>query len=196
MKKINKAFLFVILISTTFSTLFIYVYASNTIASTNKSSYIPWQWIKDWYYDSAHNVWISYLPENRFSFIYWYSPWWTSIVKDNVTWLIWQSEKTNTVKLKNYEAKTYCNNLSQWWYTEWRMPNIKELQSILIYSDYNQGVDSNYFIQGNTPPYTISYWSSTIKASSTIRNWVITLPGSVIWGYQSISLTDVLCVHD
>lgn len=164
------------------------IYATITTANFRKSPKLPWQWTASWYYDSAHNVWISNLPEARFV-IYTWSLSLSWVTKDNITWLFWQSitNTNNSTICKNYDtseynnldscsdwtllddcnfcaAKKYCENLELWWFNDWRVPNIKELSSIINYSKVHPALDVNYFTW-----YTISdsdLQSSTIYDSS------------------------------
>ena len=142
------------------------VYAS--IANNRKSSYLPWQWVPNWYYDSAHNVWNNYQAEQRFSFDSGNSAWWNSVIKDSLTWLYWQSNGTVAWAKTWNNAKTYCANLNLWWYTDWRLPNIKELQSIVDYSSYNPSIDTNYFTYNSS-----YYWSSTTNSLNPSYAWIV-----------------------
>jgi hypothetical protein len=62
------------------------------------------------------------------------------------------------------DALAYCENLGLAEYTDWRMPNAKELQSILNYSLNNPAIDAAFFPNFlPTQPYNDQwYWTSTI----------------------------------
>ncbi len=142
------------------------VYATLTIASNRKSQKLPWQWTPRWYYDSKHHVWNNNLEETRFVFIKW-SKWDTWIVKDSVTWLIWES-KNIYGKLKWGEAKKRCEWLEKWWYTGWRLPNIKELASLVDYSKYNPSINTKFF---SIP--ADKHWSNTDYIYDSNNAWIV-----------------------
>ena len=178
MKKIYKIWILIIW----FILLTWLVYATVTVASVSKSSELPWQWTST--YDSAHNVGTSSIAELRFSFDSWGSVWWDSVIFDSVTWLYWQSAASIDEKniCKTYDtnsftdracddwtslddcswcaARDYCEDLVLWWYTDWRLPNIKELKSIIDFNRYDPIVDTTYFTAAND-----DYWSSTVNAN-------------------------------
>ena len=88
-------------------------------------------------------------------------------VTDTATGLMWQQE---TADPRNWEAAlSYCENLSLAGYSDWRLPTIKELASIVDLSRYNPAIDTNYF------PNTVSsrYWSSTTNARYTDCAWQV-----------------------
>jgi len=81
-------------------------------------------------------------------------------ITDTNTGLIWQ--KQSLASTTNWEgALNYCENLTLADYDEWRLPNIKELQSIAEYGDWNPAIDTEYFtgVLGE-------YWSSTTMPSN------------------------------
>jgi len=88
------------------------------------------------------------------------------MVTDNITGLIWQdNEEVKTVK-KNWEdAKTYCARLILGGRTDWRLPTIVELQSIVLDGKDDPAIDTmvflNYFPNYSTY-YNDDYWSSTM----------------------------------
>lgn len=166
-------------------------YATITVANSRKSSKIPWQWTINWNYDSAHNVWTSYSPEARFSFDSWVSAWWSSVVLDSVTWLYWQSEWVIQWSKTWDSAKTYCEGLTLWWYSDWRLPNLKELLSIVDLSKFNPAIDTTYFNVN-----TSRFWSSTPVASSTSRAWLWSFYGGTNISYLKASYSAyVLCLR-
>ena len=59
-----------------------------------------------------------------------------------------------------YAAIDSCNNLVFAGYSDWRLPNLRELQSIADYRIYTPSLDPAYF--PNPAPY--NYWSSTTEA--------------------------------
>ena len=83
-------------------------------------------------------------------------------VTDNLTGLIW-TQDANLVGQTNWvEALGFCNNMGG----EWRLPNIRELQSLLDYSHVNPALnnlgDDGQSLISNIQPG--NYWSSTTYA--------------------------------
>ena len=94
-----------------------------------------------------------------------------TIVKDSATNLYWQKD---SVKGKTWEeALAYCENLYYAGYSDWRLPNIRELASLLDYSpSATDGLHSTFPIED---PNGLSTWSSSNgrhvrKTSCYIRN--------------------------
>ena len=77
-------------------------------------------------------------------------------VTDDATGLMWQQATDSTTKTWK-EALSYCEDLALAGYTDWRLPNIKELRSLVDYNTHAPAIDAAYF------PATASsvYWSST-----------------------------------
>ncbi len=107
------------------------------------------------------------------------------IVTDHITGLQWQDNYPNSkngkvvkktwLTQKNYKAKkyygtsgdtasTYCKNLRLGGYSDWRLPSINELLSIV--DDSNSSVFEKTAQDGYC-------WSSTSSASTTSRAWAI-----------------------
>ena len=94
-----------------------------------------------------------------------------NVVKDTATGLMWQqgtgdtngdSHITYNDKLNWKKALSYCENLSYAGCTDWRLPNIQELRSIVKYNTYSPAIDTSYF---SSEP--ASYWSATTDADYT-----------------------------
>jgi len=89
-----------------------------------------------------------------------------STVTDTKTRLVWQ--KSTSGSEMNWEAAlSSCEALTLGSLSDWRLPNIKELFSIVDTSEYNPAIDETYF------PATQSadYWSSTTWRTTTTNAW-------------------------
>jgi hypothetical protein len=93
-----------------------------------------------------------------------------NIVTDHITNLMWQddSEAANT-RTTWQEAQTYCSNLTLDGYTNWYLPSIKELLSIVDYGKQSPSANS-IFDNFNSYDY---YWSSTSDASDSSQAWSV-----------------------
>ena len=97
-------------------------------------------------------------------------------VTDTSTGLMWQQDTARDGE-GNYdtmtweEALAYCEalELPNGGYTDWRLPTIKELLSLVDYSQYDPAIDEIFRLN------TVSsrYWSSTTVASSTYNAGVV-----------------------
>ncbi|MCK4792923.1 MAG: DUF1566 domain-containing protein [Desulfobacteraceae bacterium] len=83
------------------------------------------------------------------------------MVTDTSTGLMWQQATAGEMDWES--AISYCENLSLAGHNDWRLPNIKELHSIVDYSKWRPTIDTLYF------PNTVSshYWSATTNSSLT-----------------------------
>ncbi len=98
--------------------------------------------VDDWYKYYRNNLLI--FNDKRKIFM-----WQTESFKDMMTWA---------------EAVEECKNLRIGGYTDWRLPTIKELLSLVNYSLFNPATS-----MPNTIPSF--YWSSTTSASNTGSAW-------------------------
>ena len=86
------------------------------------------------------------------------------VVTDSVTGLIWQ--KTYVTSKTWQQALAYCESLSYGGQSDWRLPNKKELMSLVNYERYRPASDfpnmpSNWF------------WSSSTYVGSTNYAWYV-----------------------
>ena len=114
------------------------------------------------------------------------------IVTDHITGLMWQDDSDAGSVTKNWsDAKAYCENLALGGYSDWRLPSIEELETIVDYGQYNPSATSGIF-QHITSGY---YWSSTSGALGTDGAWVVRFWSGASY-YDSKSLTHyVRCVR-
>jgi hypothetical protein len=103
-------------------------------------------------------------------------------VTDVSTGLMWQQDDSSE-SMNWEEALAYCDGLNLGGYTDWRLPNKKELRSLVDYSRYNPAINSTYFPNTNTASW---YWSSTTSASGTSLAWIMDFNG----GYDSNDFRD------
>ncbi len=81
--------------------------------------------------------------------------------------LQWQdSSEVESVKRDFAGAKRYCSELSLEGFSDWRVPSIKELQSIVDIKKYKPAIKSGF-------KYTAlgDYWSSTPHATKPDTAW-------------------------
>ena len=87
-------------------------------------------------------------------------------ITDNLTQLIWQ-KVTNPSALTWEQALAYAEGLSLGASSEWRLPNIKELQSLNDETLTNPSVNTDYFSSIGVK----NYWSSTSLPNQTTEAW-------------------------
>ena len=94
------------------------------------------------------------------------------IVTDNATGLQWQddySDNGDNIKYTTWiGAINYCEALSLGGYSDWRLPNKKELLSIVDYDKYDPAIDTVF-----THTASDYYWSSTTHAGYTDLAWFV-----------------------
>jgi len=110
-------------------------------------------------------------------------------VTDNLTGLIWL-KNTNCFGVRTWaDALSDCNALADDGTNltdgsvagDWRLPNIKELQSLIDFGQHNPALPNGHPFTGVQPGY---YWSSTTYASYTSRAWY------VLMGWGDVSAND------
>jgi len=84
-------------------------------------------------------------------------------VTDNVTGLMWEQKtddggsRDKDIALTWKDSLAYCEDLVLGSYTDWRLPNPKELERIVDLSTSNPAIDTNYFPNTNND----LYWTGT-----------------------------------
>ena len=113
-------------------------------------------------------------------------------ISDNVTGLMWQKQGTTSQNYAWEQAITYCEGLSLAVYTDWRLPNANELESIVDEGAYNPSINSTYF------PSTVAdaYWTSTTYALDTTKAWLLSFYSGNVDVYLKTNATfNVRCVR-
>ena len=109
-----------------------------------------------------------------------------TVILDNLTGLTWTYDfKTG----KNWpQALKYCEELNYGGYTDWKLPNINELISLINYALYNPASDIlNSSIN--------SFWSSSSYASYTDYAWVVPFYDGYVYVNIKNNYSAVRCVR-
>ncbi len=111
------------------------------------------------------------------------------IVKDNVSKLEWQDDVVGS-SMRWESAIGYCEGLTLEGYSDWRLPNINELTSIVDRSKVGPAI-----VQGfeNT---SSSYWSSTTLESSKNAAWYLYFYYGTVDYASKENSNYVRCVRD
>lgn len=120
----------------------------------------------------------------------------TGTVTDNVTGLVWQKEDDKTYRDWD-TAITYCENLNLDSYTDWRLPNIKELNSIIDRSRRDPAIDPIFPVTNTNNSYWVQFWSSTTSmgGGASIAWFINFLTGGIGTANKSALAVYVRCVR-
>jgi len=113
-------------------------------------------------------------------------------VTDIATGLTWQQEDDNVQRA--WEAAiTYCEGLNLSDHQDWRLPNIKELRTIVDMTTGFPAIDPIAFPGTNAMDF---YWSATTYASSSGSAWHVGFSdGTVSYRYKEDATYYVRCVR-
>jgi triacylglycerol esterase/lipase EstA (alpha/beta hydrolase family) len=111
-------------------------------------------------------------------------------VTHSSTGLVWQQEDDNIISRWEI-AISYCEGLTFAGKGDWRLPNVKELQTLVDYSKDNPATDLSLFPGTNSS----DYWSSTTTAFNMIVAWCVSFyDGDMSTRYKSFN-NYVRCVR-
>jgi hypothetical protein len=97
-------------------------------------------------------------------------------VTDLSTGLMWYRRETAAMGWK--EALAFCEGLAAAGHTDWRLPNMKELQTIVNDGTQSPAIDRVYF-PGCRP---LIYWSSTTNAKHPEFAWYVDFDDGHVYG--------------
>lgn len=111
-----------------------------------------------------------------------------TVVADNLTGLLWASDPTLSTPCSqgtttttwqgalDYVACLNANNYLS--HSDWRLPNRKELRSLVNYGQANTAIGLN--TQGFANVQAVYYWSSTTYAGNTSNAWSVDMGGGAV----------------
>jgi len=119
----------------------------------------------------------------------------SNIVSDTLTHLQWENNETSAISKTWEEAITHCENFNLNANTDWRLPNIRELKSIVDRTRIAPAIDNTKFITVNT---NISYWSSStyLGANDPSYAWITNFGSGTSNKTPKSSNAIVRCVRD
>lgn len=89
-------------------------------------------------------------------------------VTDLDTNLIWEQHLVDKTFYYDWQgALDYCNNLNLAGHVDWRLPNRKELESLLDYNRSGPAIDEVFTFTSASPVY----WSSTTNGNVPSEAW-------------------------
>lgn len=115
-------------------------------------------------------------------------------VTDNLTGLMWQTS-LNIYGTKTWaDAINQCDSAGTGSYTDWHLPNVHELYSVMSKGHSNPALLTGHpftdVVHGN-------YWTSTTLAGISAQAWFVNLGSSHILGADKTPITlSVWCVRD
>jgi len=117
------------------------------------------------------------------------------VVSDSSTNLEWQddySDNNNSIKEATWQnAIDYCENLSLDGKSDWRLPNLNELTSLLDDTKYNPSINE-VFQHTNS---SFHYWSSSSSSRNSEKAWVIDFSGGFQAHFNKDNNKYVRCVR-
>ena len=111
-------------------------------------------------------------------------------ITDNLTQLVWQ-KIPNTTAITWEQALVYAEGLTIGTSSDWRLPNIKELQSLNNELATNPSVFSPYF--SNVGIH--NYWSSTTLPNQTLSAWYWSTAFGITTYSAKTGTNYVICVR-
>ena len=114
-------------------------------------------------------------------------------VTDSGTELMWQ-QGDDGIERNWGDALSHCEGLSLAGYSDWKLPDIKELESITIDTATadSPSIDTTFFPNANL----LSYWSATTTAESAAGAWYVSFSnGGWVFSYLKTYIRYVRCVR-
>jgi hypothetical protein len=109
---------------------------------------------------------------------------------DEKTGLVWQDNPQLPAELDYLAAKQYCHQLSLDGFSDWRLPTIKELASIIDLKTYRPALKNGFVMRLEE-----RFWSDTPDAGNPRNAWVVSFSYGEIASYPRSRAYHVRCVR-
>jgi hypothetical protein len=114
------------------------------------------------------------------------------VVFDTASKLMWQDNNDAIYYIYTWEnAISYCENLNFSGATDWRVPNINELYTLVDFTKSNPAINTKFI---NT--ISNKYWTSTSSKYATNNAWYINFTNGLSAYQIKSTSTLVRCVRD
>ncbi|MDM8538458.1 DUF1566 domain-containing protein, partial [Desulfobacterales bacterium HSG17] len=111
-------------------------------------------------------------------------------VTDTATGLMWQ-QVGSAIQMSWSNALEYCKNLFFSEHNDWRLPDLKEIDSIVDLNQYSPSIDTGYFLNTNLN----YYWSSSTFVSNMGTVWGVGFDAGNVYGHNDPSSRYVYAVR-
>jgi len=111
-------------------------------------------------------------------------------VMDNYIELMWQQGESGSMTWE--PALRHCNELNLAGYNDWRLPNVKTLQSLVDAGKYSPTIDTTYFPNAYS---SLSYWTSTSDVHRPKRGWIVNFGTGIVQYKDKSRAYNVRCVR-
>jgi hypothetical protein len=116
----------------------------------------------------------------------------STTIHDRRTGMTWQRNAAGCPGCTWAQALAYCDSLSLATFSDWRLPTVKELATIVDYRATSPAVDVNAFPGTATAD---SYWTSTAVSGFSNKAWLVQMRGYLANGVDPTGVAHARCVR-
>lgn len=109
-------------------------------------------------------------------------------ITDNSTNLMWE-KKDDDQKRTWQEALAYCQQYTKSGYSDWRLPNVRELKSLVYYGSYDPAINSIFDCSSE------NYWSSSTYTRTPGQAWHVNFSDGFVYNSDKRNHNYVRCVR-